>query len=113
MNRALTKTGFSNVRKCLPGDSIIKRANKEMYTAEIDRFQDIIIEAQKLDKIPSVERYQIEKTKKLHRIFNFFNVKPAPIKKRRPMFPSYFWFHEKKLWNNVKMVDANKELEIE
>lgn len=114
LNRALIKTGFSNARRCQPGDSIIERANKVLCEAEIGRIEngEIIVEAQKLDLVPSIERYKKELPDRfiLKILAKLFNIRIVPYVKRRPVFPQILWFYEKFIKRKANIVDARKLL---
>jgi predicted SAM-dependent methyltransferase len=97
MRRALEKAGFENVKRVLPGDTKITGAQDELQKAEQNRDLEFIIEAEKLDKSPTLSHTQ----KKylggfLGKILaNWFNIKISPYFVRRPVFPRRYWFIEK------------------
>lgn len=97
ISRALEKCGFEGARLCQPGDSLIKEASPELKEAEAGRENDdMIVEAVKLDKKPSVG-WQ-EKKWPGNSISRFlakaFNLKISAFNERKPKFPSRLWLNE-------------------
>ena len=103
--RILDNTGFSNIRECNPGDTIIEECKNELYKAEDGRLPShIIMEAQKLDVKPSLSRYERKYSSHtiLRLLQKYLNITIKPFIKRRPMFPQRLWFEEKGLYFNSK-----------
>jgi len=95
LSKALKKTGFDNIKICQPGDCGINDANEELLRVENGRLEyDIIIEAEKLDKIPSAKRTekQYPKNPIAYFLAKFFNVKIMNFIERKSRFPQKFWF---------------------
>tara|TARA_Y100000389_G_scaffold201916_1_gene245823 strand:+ start:1239 stop:1883 length:645 start_codon:yes stop_codon:yes gene_type:complete len=62
LNRALKKTGFTNIKKVKAGETQINEIKDELYKAEKDRDKsEILLEAQKLDDIPTISPYPEKK----------------------------------------------------
>ena len=107
LEKALLKCGFSSPRECIPGDSVIKFANQELTKAEQNRSGEIIVEAMKLDEVPAIKF----KERALHKRFiprmlaKYFNIRLISFVRRRPMFPSKYWFLERRLVKKIKTVN--------
>jgi predicted SAM-dependent methyltransferase len=94
LKKALEKTGFSEIRECLPGDSKINDANGELYNAELKRDGEIIVEATKLDRVSSA-KMTIKKYPRnpiAYFMASFLNMKISAFKERKPIFPRRYWF---------------------
>lgn len=97
MRRALEKTGFENVRLVLPGESKIVSASAVLKEAEQKRDLEFIIEAEKLDGVPTVTRVPKEYPKGILAKFlaQCFNLRITSFFVRRPVFPQRYWFIER------------------
>lgn len=97
LKRALEKCGFSHIRRVTPGDTIVDSAKDELYIAEEgrDRFE-VLIEAQKLENEPQVKPYEVPKIRNIFKRFlaEFLNIQIVSYQKRKPRFPSKYWFYE-------------------
>lgn len=103
LNRALKKTGFTNIKKVKAGETQINEIKDELYKAEKDRDKsEILLEAQKLDDIPTISPYPEKKNKRLilRLLEEIFNIKITRHNKRKPAFPTRLWFLEK--FRNLK-----------
>ncbi|MFH1522433.1 MAG: methyltransferase domain-containing protein [Patescibacteria group bacterium] len=112
LERALKKTGFTKVREAEPGDTKIEQAREEVFKAEITRYDEIIIEAEKSSQEPTLERYIINKPRNFINIIlaKFFNIKLVAINKRKPVFSTRRWFKEKwYLLKNRNLADYKTE----
>ena len=97
LSRALEKTGFENIRLCQPGDSKINEANKELFEAEKSREEDdIIVEAEKVHKKPTIEKFPSSYPKNpiANFLARFMNVRISHYTERRPGFPQRSWLKE-------------------
>lgn len=112
LSRALQKTGFSNARECLPGDSLIKEAGDELYGAEKERKSDLIVEAVKLDEKPIIQKMEKVYPKNfIARILaEFFNVKITNFTERKSRFPQKYWFKTYLLFNKNTLSDPDLKL---
>lgn len=114
ITRALEKTGFGEVKVCQPGETAVAMVSNILYDAELNREEDLIIEAKKIS-LPSVEKTSIiwPQNILLRTLANWFNVKIGSYKRRQPVFPSKYWFLGKVQQRKFKVVDAKKLLEYE
>lgn len=94
ISRALSKCGFEEIRRCQPGDSKIASANEELFKAEQGRNDDMIVEALKLDAIPSATHTPRRWPKSFLARFmaKYFNIRIAPYVDRAAKFPQKYWF---------------------
>jgi hypothetical protein len=100
LSRALAKCGFVNIRRAIPGDTIVSDIRNILLEAEIGRDRkEVIVEAQKGDATPIAKRTLQEFPKNFiaHFLAKFFNIRLLPHVKRKPMFPTKKWFAEKAL----------------
>ena len=98
LSRALSKTGFTNIKKVNAGETQIKEVAEELYKAEKGRDKwEVLIEAQKLNDEPKVSKFFEKRENKfiLRFLAEKFNIKISRYNKRRPAFPSRLWFKEK------------------
>lgn len=111
LTRALEKTGFGEVKVCQPGETAIKLASNVLYEAEINREEDLIIEAKKIS-LPSAQKTLIKWPKNilLRMLAKWFNIKIERYIKRQPVFPTKHWFLEKIQQRRIKTVDAKTVL---
>lgn len=111
LTRALEKTGFGQIRVCKSGETAVKLASNVLYEAEVNREEDLIIEAQKIS-FPIIEKTLTKwpKNMLLKILAKWFNIRIERYIKRHPVFPSKYWFLEKVQRKRVKTVDAKKIL---
>lgn len=98
LNRALKKTGFTNIKKVNPGQTALIKISEELYKAEKGRDKlSVIIEAQKLTDKPNVSKFPINVPSNLilRILAEKFNIKITRYNNRKPTFPSRLWFLEK------------------
>lgn len=107
LTRALAKAGFAGVKLCQPGETEVKRAAGVLKKAEINRPQELILEARRMGE-PIVSRTQ--KSSSLHPANQFlarwFNVKIVPASRRRPTVFRPSWLVEKMQRRPQKPVNA-------
>ncbi len=94
LKRALKKTGFEQVKECNPGDTRIECAKDELLRVELNRDDNIIVEAVKLDEEPTAKYASIYP--KNHFSLDYFlakylNVKISRYVERKPMFIQRYW----------------------
>jgi len=94
LKKALEKTGFSEIRECIPGDSNVEQANVELYKTEFGRKGEIIIEARKLDHEPLVKMTMKKYPENVLAYFlaRFLNIKISSFVERKARFPQRYWF---------------------
>jgi predicted SAM-dependent methyltransferase len=100
LSRLLTKCGFSEIVRSVPGDSAIVEAREQLLAAEKGRDRyEVLIEAKKLDGKPVLQRTETAYPKKpiLRFLAKYLNIELRPFMVRRPAFPSRKWFLEKKM----------------
>ena len=100
LSKALKKCGFVNIRKVLPGETIVSEISDILKEAEIGRTDDeILIEAQKGDISPLLKILNRPMPKNFIAKFlaKFFNIKITAFVKRKAFFPQKRWFLEKKI----------------
>lgn len=94
MRRALEKAGFENIRRCESAESILKSPNESLKVSETDKKYNMIIEAEKLDREPSVKPTpkQWPKNPIARILAKYFNIKIAHYFERKARFPQKYWF---------------------
>jgi len=104
LKKALEKAGFSKIRECQPGDSKISEAKEELYKAEINRPDDIIVEAVKLDRSPAIKKYvrQYPKNPIAYFLAKYLNIEITSFVKRKAMFPHRYWLKTLIKFNKYK-----------
>jgi predicted SAM-dependent methyltransferase len=94
MRRALEKAGFDQARVCVPGDSQIVVANPQLAKTETGRVDDIIIEAVKLDRLPTARMTPANYPRNilLWWVARVFNLRLTAFKHREAHFPQRYWW---------------------
>jgi SAM-dependent methyltransferase len=98
LSRALKKCGFTDIRRCLPGETKINDISKIIYDCENGReVSNILLEARKNSNYKIVEKKNIHMPKNfLKKILAFFfNLKITRYHNRRATIFEYMWFYEK------------------
>lgn len=98
LSRALKKCGFTDIKRCLPGETEIKDVSKIIYSCENGReLSNILLEGRKDSKIAISVLKIIEKPKNfLKKILGYvFNLTVTRHNNRKATIFEYMWFYEK------------------
>ena len=100
ISRALKKCGFTNVKKCLPGQTVERELSKILYESEIGRQNvEMIVEAEKNHLIAiQVFKKNLQPKNFFKKFIKYFlNLSINRYDQRKATIFEYMWFYEKLL----------------
>jgi predicted SAM-dependent methyltransferase len=96
LSKVLSKTGFSSISKCGPGETRQFSLQKIFLDKEINRYGDVIVEAVKLFNRPKPQEHSQQfQNRKRRGILSFLNLRIGRDRGLLPCFPEKLWFYEK------------------
>lgn len=96
LTKVLTKTGFSEVLRCGPGETRLPTLKSVFAEKELTRYGDVIVEGRKVtaNRQSSIQPY-ITRDNSINKFSKFLNLRVGRVRGLLPCFPERLWFYEK------------------